>query len=59
MTKKIIKTKVVKDNEWSEYIVRAWTVDGRYPAGDYFTGGIDREHQEDAQATAKAMKETR
>lgn len=47
---KLVKCVVVRNAEWDEYIVKAYTAEGRYPAADYHTSDV-----EDAHDTRDAM----
>ena len=47
---KIIRTKIVRSRETREWIVRAYTERGWYPAADYYT-----DDKKDAEDTARHM----
>ena len=50
MDQQIIRTTISKLHATGEWIVRAYTAEGRYPRGDYYA--TDRQ---DARSTANAM----
>ena len=49
-TQQVTKTTIRRCPDTKEYIVKAYTADGRYPAADYYTDDKD-----DAEATAALM----
>lgn len=57
---RVAKTKIERNTEWGEYIVRAYDKNGRrMPEADYYTGGLDVESKLDAINTAAQMTHNR